>query len=276
MHFTKEAIQSIIRIKLPADLVVPEHSNLGHFYRVHGKLLPSVTGALKLLKDESLQNWKVNTACQYILEHADRASTLESLAELIVEAKRQPQEIFTDAGSVGTDIHSYREQYFSEWIVTNKKPAKTTDFIPADENDIRAISAMRALQKFVDDYDYVPIACEVRVYSEKYNLAGSLDDIGFLGGELGDLVILDLKSSNYLHDIYWKQVAMYYMMFKENTGLKPKKCYILQVSKINGTYKLEEIKQIHKVVNGCKALFKVNACMEMIKNARAEKQTIQI
>lgn len=273
MNYTIEKLRQIIAEKIPQNNVVPQHTEREHFYKImsSGLVLPSVTGALKLLKDEGLMNWKQNRSLEYV---ANNLRDIKDLPAVLEKAKQEPVDLFEEAGDIGSTIHHYREVYFRNWIETGVKPLDAVHYIPELEKDIRVISALRGLERFIKDHNYVPIATELYVYSEKFKLAGTLDDLGFMGGEFGDLVLIDLKSSNQLKDSYHLQVAIYYQMFKELTGIKPKKCYILRLSKIDGTYELQEIKQINKVVNGAKALFKLNQCLEMIKNNKKERLKI--
>ena len=131
---------------------------------------------------------------------------------------------------------------------------------------------MRALNKFCDDTGYIPVATELLLWSEKLGVAGTLDDLGIIDGKL---VLCDLKSSNQFRDTYFLQVAMYYQMLVERTGLRPRECFILKVSKENGTYELEYLKNMRKLVSYAKAVIKIDDGLQFIKNSR-KRQTVKI
>src|SRR3990167_9733444 len=182
-------LRKIILEKLPEGCVEPCHTEKGHFYKVvsHGGVYPSVTGRLQILKDEGLMNYKMNRAVDYVFTHFKEFNDL-NVTEHLEKAKNLPSEIFRDAADIGTRIHGYREDYFNACIAAqsdsrkknNGRPAEALAFIPAIEVDVRATSAMRALQKFVTDNFYIPVASELLVYDDDLRLAGTLDDVGIM------------------------------------------------------------------------------------------------
>ena len=216
-----ENYRKIIAEKIPAGSIIPAHTEQGHFYRVGEKTYPSVTGALQILKDPSLANWKLNTGMDYIRKQllSLDTPTLLDLDEVVLDiiinnAKNAPQEIFEEAGDIGTQIHDARQDYFQRWINCQTRPEIIT---VGGIQDPRLISGMRALNKFCDDTGYIPVATELLLWSEKLGVAGTLDDLGIIDGKL---VLCDLKSSNQFRDTYFLQVAMYYQMLVERTGSK--------------------------------------------------------
>ena len=271
-----ENYRKIIAEKIPAGSIIPAHTEQGHFYRVGEKTYPSVTGALQILKDPSLANWKLNTGMDYIRKQllSLDTPTLLDLDEVVLDiiinnAKNAPQEIFEEAGDIGTQIHDARQDYFQRWINCQTRPEIIT---VGGIQDPRLISGMRALNKFCDDTGYIPVATELLLWSEKLGVAGTLDDLGIIDGKL---VLCDLKSSNQFRDTYFLQVAMYYQMLVERTGLRPRECFILKVSKENGTYELEYLKNMRKLVSYAKAVIKIDDGLQFIKNSR-KRQTVKI
>lgn len=269
-----DSIRRIINEKIPGGSVIPAHTDKGHFYDVGERRLPSVTGKLQLLKDESLTNWKMNQAVGYVRKHWTSFNAQNVEAHL-TNALNMSGETLADAGGIGRLIHDCRERYYTEWIETGVRPMRSVDFVPKDQYDIRAISAMRALEQFVIDWNYVPVVTELLVYDLQSSVAGTLDDIGIMrskDGKKRELVLCDLKSSNAFKDSYFFQVAMYYDMFKKLTGLKPTRCFILKVSKEDGTYQLEDMKDVMKIVRLSRNLLKVSEGLEEIKAQRKDNQ----
>ena len=293
-----EKYRKIILDAIPEGTVIPRHDESGHKYYIPSidKTLRSVTEKLAIIKDPSLMNWKMNKALDYISRNW-RNINEQTIMDIIDAAAKAPVEEFEDAGDVGRDIHSYREAYFKEWILTGNRPVNALDFIPKDERDIRVVSAIRALEKFCIKENYIPLATELYVYSEKYNIAGTLDDIGIMlkisrkpnienctekhlshYPKLGhfscskcgimykvQLVLSDLKTSNQIKTSFAYQIALYYGMFKELTGLTPKRNFVLKLSKIDGTYLIQDIFQINKILSYAKAVLKVNEGENFVK-----------
>ena len=277
------------------------HTDKEHFYKVDENTYPSVTAKLACLKDPSLTNFKMNEALRYVFAHFGEF-TAENIMHHLAEAEKMPSDIFEDAGDIGTEIHNIRETYFSNWIKLGRTPTvKAVSSIPLDTGiqDTRIVSAMRALDKFIDDYRYEPVATELKLYSHKLKIGGTLDDIGwmhlpvrpgsadcvhdFIGNGCAKcdykvkrvLALVDLKSSNQTKFYFAYQVAMYYAMWKELTGIKLDKFYILRVSKTDGTYALQEIYRMPRIVKYAKHVLRVDEGNEIIKES-FKKPTFKI
>lgn len=270
-------VRKIIDMALPPGAVVPQHTGDGHFYGVpSGGVYPSVTGKLSTVKDESIQNWNMNEALKFVEQNLARVVVngeihIPSAIDLFAEAQRVPKGLLQKAGDIGTQVHDRREKYFQAWIdsgkITNGRP-DIHEFMN-DGDDPRLHAGMLALDKFLNDTGYIPIRTEVMVYSDKYKVAGMLDDIGIIKHNgYWKLALMDLKTSNQMKAHYWLQVALYHMMFKDLTGLRPEVNFILKVSKDFPGYQLEYIHSIHKVVAGVKNVLKVAETMDFIKSKR--------
>lgn len=297
---TPEEIRQKILERIPPGSVIPEHTDEGHFYRIGNNVYPSVTGKLQMLKDPSISQYQMNRAKDYIYAHYKEFTDENVMDHLEIAAKQGIIER-DKAGYIGTDIHQYREDIFTEWIKTGKEPEDYLAFIPPEKHDVRAVSGLRALKKFVDDYHYVPVMCELLVYSHKYKTAGTLDDIGLLRWPIRKgnknceheitkhrlqyrcmkcdyaakpvLALMDLKTSNRFKDHYFLQVAMYYDFLRKLVpGLKINKAFILKVSKENGTYEIEDLKQPTKIAEYAKATLRLSQGVDFISNIRKDNQ----
>src|SRR3990167_8098709 len=133
-------LQQLIQSKLP--LVVPKHDERGHWYEVPSlaRVLPSVTTCLQVVKDDSIRNWRLNRAVDYVFANHS-LFTPENIMEHLESMKRVSVDLLEDAGDIGTAIHSLREQFFK----------KTIDPNDIRLTDVRAQSAVRALNKFLGD-----------------------------------------------------------------------------------------------------------------------------
>jgi len=251
---------------------VADHDETGHHYRVGQERYSSVTTKLQVLKDDSLKNYKMNRAMEYVGKNW-KQFTDDNIAEHIEKAKLLPVEIFEDAGGIGSIIHDCRQRFFDEWIFTGIQPQSILSFVPQGNTDIRIVSALRALKKFIDDKNYIPIKTELKVWDTKLKVAGTLDDVGIMNGQC---VLMDLKTSNQFKDHYFFQVAMYAYMFRCLTGLKPKKCFILKLSKDNGTYQIEDLKQPTKLMRYAHNVIRTQDGIDFIKSLRKDNQKIVV
>lgn len=307
-----KTLREDIKKLFPEGMVVPRHTERGHFYEViDGKfkippIYPSVTGKLQILKDESIVNFKMNRALEYIFANFTKMNE-GNIMEHLDNASKVSGGILADAGDVGTRIHDLREVIFRQWIETGVMPEDFVKMIPEGEVDIRVTSAIRALQDFCVKEGYIPIACELLVYDHKFKVAGTLDDIGLIRKVIkeGDgsclvvhdsmvesektgkntcmkcgfqwkyeFVLMDLKSSNQFKDTYFFQVALYYWMFHKLTGIKPERCFILKVSKEDGRYKIEDLKKPNKLAEYTRYMLKTNEGIEFIKGLRKDNQKV--
>lgn len=293
---TPQQYRDIIHSKFPSGTVIADHDTTGHWYRIPhiNARYPSVNGRIHIFKEEGLSDWRMNKALEYVFANW-KDFTDENVMTHIGNAEQQSVTEFKDAGDIGREIHDYREQIFSKYIDSGEYIAKFDDIIPVEKQDIRAVSAMGALQKFVEDYQYESIVTEMFLYSEELKLAGTLDDIGIIStvvrkGEPAcehvmvgthcvkcplkykkELCLMDLKSSNQLKPIYWIQVALYYYMFQRLTGLRPKSVFILKLDKNNRSYKVEFIKNISRVVRIAKLVLRLSDSIDWIKESRKKE-----
>lgn len=274
MPWIAKDIRKKILEAIPEGSVVAAHNDEGHFYVVvkDGITYPSVTGKLQIIKDESLINYKANCVINHVFENW-KNYTDENIMEYLDLAGKAAGKILEDAGDIGTDVHKYRENFFNDWIKTGNRPVDILSYIPADKYDIRAVSALRAIDKFCSDYEYEPVITEQFVYSHKLKVGGTLDDIGLITIDgKRYLILLDLKTSNAFKDHYFFQVGMYYRMFFELTRIRPQKQFILKVSKTDGTYKLEELKGISNLIRYAGHMLKTNEGIQYIKSVRKDNQ----
>lgn len=286
MQSIKE-IRKRIKEAIPDGVIVPEHTEKAHFYRVHDQcghvrvkstdcsapLYPSVTGKLQIIKDPSIANFRMNRAVEYLFSNWGKIND-DNMMEYFSDAKKAGEVIFKEAGHIGTAIHDVREDIFNEWIRTGKKPKDFQSFIPEVKRDMRATSAIRGLRKFVDETNYTPVWSELLVWSHKLKVAGTLDDLGIMNWKGKKVfVLMDLKTSNQFKDSYFFQVAIYYQMLRELIpDLKIDKAFILKISKTDGSYKIEDLESPSQLASYAKSLIRVDKGIQIIKNRRKDNQ----
>lgn len=259
----REAIQSIAKTLQ----VTPDHDESGHFYKFGEPRYPSVTGMIQILKDSALLNWRMNRALEYIQNNFHRI-TPENLALEVDYAKIAPTFEMNNAGSIGNRVHNWREEVIQLTFDTRSTyPPPELLALPNDEPAV--VSGCRGIVKFFKEHKYIPLACELPVADHDLKIGGTIDDIGYVDGELA---LVDLKTSNSGDkESYYAQVALYLYMFRKLYRLRPKKLYILHVSKDFGDYNLIEIPDVEWTIKWAKKVVEVSWGLETIKQSKKKK-----
>ena len=193
MKLSAETIRKVITEKIPEGLVVPEHSEQGHFYRhvPTNLLLGSVTTKSSVLNEggKQLQKWAARLAVERLTERLlvtphvldtsqpEHSQTLETYQK---EAILVHQDKFEDAGGIGTIGHGYIEDYLKDWIATGVRPEKDITKYIKENEDSRAWAIARSAEAFINDFYLIPIASELFVASIKYRFAGTLDGLAMV------------------------------------------------------------------------------------------------
>lgn len=249
-------VRAIIKEKTEGK-ITPEHTIAGHFYRFpSGKLVSSVT--TKLIVDKPhLVKWAAKMSAEWLLD-GDRhlRITAENKEEYIRGAILSHTDKRDDAADVGTLAHETVERYLNAWMETNERPKDIKEFLPPGDLDYRVIGAARSAEASFDKYSIVPLASEIVVGSEKFNCAGSLDDIMF-NTLTGSIELWDTKTSNQVSDSYAMQVAAYKKFFEEMTGLKVARCYIRKLDKFSNKFKVYQIPNLPSAFKSFKAISSV-------------------
>lgn len=276
-----QEIRDILLAKLPDGTIVPEHTATSHFYRhvPSGKLFDSVTAMCGIFEMDHLKRWAAKLAAAYVLDVMHEESlplSKERYSEIQKLAILQHQNIFEDAGTIGTVGHNAVEDYLDEWMLTGNKPADIKTFVKSG-SDHRAIALARSAEMFCNDYSIEPVASEMRVCSLKHGYAGTLDSlfIGiipkrgqerctngdshvWLGTSSRDaskqvcavcglkakkqFILGDWKSSNSIDKMqYAMQTVAYWYALEELTGLKAEEILIVRIDKFKAHYEVRRV-----------------------------------
>ena len=212
-----------------------------HTYKVGGKKVPSVTGITSrgLIKD-GLTNWKV----QFPLGQAKREINQMlndniqldrlSLEKIFAEAEGATNKIMKEAGRIGTVVHGLVEDYLK-----GKE-------IPT-QNDKRVVNCWNLFLKWWENQEYEPIEIEKKLYSKKYNYAGTLDLV--VKDKEGNLVLIDIKTSNQISFDYYLQLNAYWFAYEEETKQKISKALVVRLPKSDKKVDVQEIPLNKKLLN---------------------------
>lgn len=180
---TPASIKAILAEKIPVNTVVPEHTETAHYYRhvPSGRKFASVTTKGGILDAPHLKKWAAGLAADFVLERvdeiveADEAGNTEVRDNIRKAAVNAHQNIFEDAGDIGTVGHGFVDEYLQEWMNTGVKPKDIVSFVKHE--DPRAYAIARSAELFMDEWRVQPIASELLVASVKYGFAGTLDSL---------------------------------------------------------------------------------------------------
>ena len=233
-----------IKERIPSDYIVLKPGEHHVYYSpITGEDYVSVTTRLHVISNPMYHNRNMNRAMEYLYEHHNEITTVNK-DDIFKAAKARPQELLEHAGGVGTRAHEIISDYLQEWINTNNKPGTLIQVLEGlkgrpKETDFAVWSAVRSFENWLaENPTFIPLATELKVWSPKYRIAGTLDAIGMLGE---DIVILDFKTSAVLIDDYHLQVGAYWGCFRELTHYTPKRGIIIKLDKEHGIPETEEV-----------------------------------
>lgn len=262
------ALRQKIRDKIPQDYLQLKPNVPGHVYYSPntGAEFLSVTTKLHIISNPIFANWRMNRALEFLFDNHDEI-TKENLKEWVDKAKAYPEEQFKAAGTFGTKVHAYIHSYFTQWILDNRQPNSILQFIDGTkgekEKDFRVWSALRSLEAWVKRNDYIPLASEIIVWSERYHVAGTMDNVGV--DKTGKVGFPDCKTSNNFSDNYHAQLGAYYGCFYELTKIRGEWGKIVKLDKERG---MPEEELVDNLRNCFKTYMLASHLYEEIQNIR--------
>jgi hypothetical protein len=204
-----------------------------HIYYFEGKKVESVTGICgNGIPKPELTGWLVATPIREIkalINHKlDNGEMIDrvSLERIIDQAKNKTEEIKKDAGLVGTVVHGLIEDFLK-----GKK-------IPQQSDD-KVINCWNLFLDWWNKQEYQVVELEKKVFSKKYNYAGTLDLV--LKDKNGNLILADIKTSNHISFDYTLQLNAYKQAYEEETKLKISKGLIIRLPKKDGKIEVKEL-----------------------------------
>lgn len=228
-----------------------------HLYLFNGKKVESVTGICgNGVPKPELQGWLISTP---VREIKNSINTLldngESLDRVILErivdkAKNKTEEIKKDAGLIGTVVHGLIEDFLK-----NKK-------IP-NQSDKKVINCWNLFLDWWNTQEYEVVELEKKIFSKKYNYAGTLDLV--LKDKQGNLVLADIKTSNSISFDYALQLNAYRQAYEEETNNKISKGLIIRLPKTTGNIEIRELPLNKQMFNAFLGALNMCKAKEMYK-----------
>ena len=212
-----------------------------HLYYVNDQKVESVTGICgRGLPKPNLINWLIATPLKevkrLINEKLDNNEPLDraGLERIFKTAKEKTNKIKEDAGLVGTVVHGLIEDFL-----------KGKD-IPK-QSDPAVVNCWNLFLDWWNKQEYEVVELEKKIYSKKYNYAGTLDLV--VKDKKGNLVLIDIKTSNFITFDYFLQLNAYKFAYEEETGSKVSKSFIVKLSKKDAEIEIKEIPLNKKLFN---------------------------
>ena len=212
-----------------------------HMYYVNDQKVESVTGICSRgLPKPNLVNWLVatplNEVKRLINEKLDNNEPLDraGLERIFKTAKEKTNKIKEDAGLVGTVVHGLIEDFL-----------KGKD-IPK-QSDPALVNCWNLFLDWWNKQEYEVVELEKKIYSKKYNYAGTLDLV--VKDKKGNLVLMDIKTSNFISFDYFLQLNAYKFAYEEETRSKVSKSFIVKLSKKDAEIEIKEIPLNKKLFN---------------------------
>ena len=221
--------------------IILSYNDDKHMYYVNDKKVESVTGICgRGLPKPNLVNWLVatplNEVKRLINEKLDNNEPLDraGLERIFKTAKEKTNKIKEDAGLVGTVVHGLIEDFL-----------KGID-IPK-QSDPAVVNCWNLFLDWWNKQEYEVVELEKKIYSKKYNYAGTLDLV--VKDKKGNLVLMDIKTSNFISFDYFLQLNAYKFAYEEETGSKVSKSFIVKLSKKDAEIEIKEIPLNKKLFN---------------------------
>ena len=221
--------------------IILSYNDDKHMYYVNDQKVESVTGICgRGLPKPNLVNWLVatplNEVKRLINEKLDNNDPLDraGLERIFKTAKEKTNKIKEDAGLVGTVVHGLIEDFL-----------KGKD-IPK-QSDPAVVNCWNLFLDWWNKQEYEVVELEKKIYSKKYNYAGTLDLV--VKDKKGNLVLMDIKTSNFISFDYFLQLNAYKFAYEEETGSKVSKSFIVKLSKKDAEIEIKEIPLNKKLFN---------------------------
>ena len=221
--------------------IILSYNDDKHMYYVNDQKVESVTGICgRGLPKPNLVNWLVatplNEVKRLINEKLDNNEPLDraGLERIFKTAKEKTNKIKEDAGLVGTVVHGLIEDFLK-----GKEIPKQSD--PA------VVNCWNLFLDWWNKQEYEVVELEKKIYSKKYNYAGTLDLV--VKDKKGNLVLMDIKTSNFISFDYFLQLNAYKFAYEEETGSKVSKSFIVKLSKKDAEIEIKEIPLNKKLFN---------------------------
>ena len=237
--------------------IILSYNDDKHMYYVNDKKVDSVTGICgRGIPKPQLTYWLVNTPLnevkRLINEKLDAGEQLDRaiLERIFATAKKKPDTFKDEGALVGSVVHGLVEDYL-----------KGKD-IPI-QSDKAVVNCWNLFLDWWKKQEYEVVELEKKLYCKKYNYAGTLDLV--VKDKKGNLVLIDIKTSNHITFDYFLQLNAYKFAYEEETKSKISKAFIVRLPKKESEIEIKEIPLNNKLFNAFVGAKWITTTMESIE-----------
>ena len=212
-----------------------------HRYFVGGKEVLSATTIIdRGLIKPNLLKWlvaqPVNTLKQLVNENLDNNEVIDrvSLERMTKQAKSKSNDMKDEGALIGTVVHGLIEDFI------HKKE------IPM-QSDPKVVNCWNMFLDWWNKQGYEVVEIEKKLYSKKYNFVGTLDLV--VKDKSGNLVLIDIKTSNRIVFGYVLQANAYKKAYEEETGNKISSSFCLRLGKTDKKPEIANMPLNNKLFN---------------------------
>ena len=227
--------------KLYNDKINLKFDEDAHKYYVNGNEYLSATTLIKLgCVAPGLERWKRVTPMskfkEKLNEVLNNGNDLDrvKLERLYKESMSHTDNIGSDAALVGSVVHQLVEDFIKD------KP------IPK-QSDPAVVNCWNLFLDWWNQQSYKVVDIERKLFSKKHGYVGTLDLV--VKNKKGELVLIDLKTSNQIVFGYVLQANAYKQAYEEETGKKISSCFCLRIGKKDTKVEIAPIPLNKKLFN---------------------------
>jgi CRISPR/Cas system-associated exonuclease Cas4 (RecB family) len=108
-----------------------------------------------------------------------------------------------------------------------------------NQSDEKVVNCWNLFLDWWNKQEYEVVELEKKIFSKKYNYAGTLDLV--LKDKQGNLILADIKTSNQISFDYTLQLNAYKEAYEEETKTKISKGLIIRLPKKDGKIEVKEL-----------------------------------
>lgn len=238
-------------VTLEKDLFFDEKR---HRYYYKGEPVPGVTTVISSQSPQVwMKPWVAKMICNFLEEHLAPgvALTIQEKNELITAARGAADRVSKEAADVGSMAHAWIEGH----IKLKLGQGEAID-LPDDPRAVNAINAFLAWES-ANSVKY--LGSEMRLYSFKRRVAGTLDVLAEVNGKVA---VIDNKTANGIYSEHFIQTTGYADILEEMwepKDFKVEEAHVIRLGKEDGEFH-------HQIVpdGGLRDFFvqKFNMCAE--------------
>lgn len=177
---------------------------VNHIHYLDGKRLIGTTTVLGVVAKPQLIPWAVGMAIEHIKLHGIRGEKYYTVSDKVLdEAKVAHTKNKERAAEAGTDVHAQIEALVKNAIANGGYLNHIT------------VSGNKQVNNFVDwakSKNVKFLESEKNIYSRKMWIGGICDLVGEIQGKV---YVMDIKTSKFIYDTYWWQLAAYQLCLQE-------------------------------------------------------------